>query len=212
MNTDNLITALAADLETRPTPVWRALVNALVLSTPIAVGLLIYVLDVRPDIRSAFSTVRFDFKLAFMLGLAASAVLLVSRLSRPGASARSALLTVAAAIAVLLAAVVLEMTIVPRTDWMPTLVGTMSIPCVVLIPFLAATPLAAILFALKSGAPDNTAATGGAAGLLAGAIGAACYAPHCPNDSPLFVAVWYLIAIAAVALVGSLIGSRLLRW
>ena len=35
---------------------------------------------------------------------------------------------------------------------------------------------------------------------------------RCPDDSPLFVAVWYLLAIAIVALTGRVIGARLLRW
>jgi hypothetical protein len=54
--------------------------------------------------------------------------------------------------------------------------------------------------------------TGAVAGLFAGALGAVLYATHCPDDSPLFVAVWYGLAIAAVALIGALAGRRLLRW
>ncbi len=53
---------------------------------------------------------------------------------------------------------------------------------------------------------------GAAAGLLAGAIGAALYATHCPDDSPLFVATWYTLAIGFVVGLGALAGSRLLRW
>ena len=53
---------------------------------------------------------------------------------------------------------------------------------------------------------------GAAAGFLAGAIGAALYATHCPDDSPLFVAAWYSLAIGFVAALGAVAGSRLLRW
>ena len=56
------------------------------------------------------------------------------------------------------------------------------------------------------------AAAGAAAGFLAGAIGAALYATHCPDDSPLFVAAWYSLAIGFVAALGAVAGSRLLRW
>jgi hypothetical protein len=35
---------------------------------------------------------------------------------------------------------------------------------------------------------------------------------HCPDDSPLFVAVWYPIAIAFMTAVGAALGARLLRW
>lgn len=212
MKTDHLITALATDLPTRPVSPGRALLTALLVSIPIACALLIYAVHVRPDIVAALGTVRFDFKLVFSISLLVSAVWLAGRLSRPGAKARPALLAVGATFAMLVAAVGLEMAALPSTAWMPALVGTMAVPCVVLIPLISLAPLAVILYALRSGAPDNTAAAGGAAGLLAGAIGATFYAPHCPNDSPLFVAVWYLIAIAAVTFAGSLIGSRLLRW
>jgi hypothetical protein len=50
------------------------------------------------------------------------------------------------------------------------------------------------------------------AGLIAGGLAAALYATHCTDDSPLFVATWYSIAIGAVAVLGALLGRRLLRW
>jgi hypothetical protein len=50
------------------------------------------------------------------------------------------------------------------------------------------------------------------AGLFAGAIGAACYATHCPDDSPLIVAPWYTLAIGFVVAIGAVAGRRLLRW
>ena len=56
------------------------------------------------------------------------------------------------------------------------------------------------------------ALAGVVAGLVAGGLGAAVYAIHCPDDSPLFVAVWYSIAIAFVATVGGLAGHSVLRW
>ena len=212
MKTENLITALATDLPTRPVSPARALVTALFVSIPIACGLLVYALQVRPDIVAAMGTARFDFKLMFMVSLALAALWLAGRLSRPGANARPALLAVGATFALLAAAVGLEMAALPSSAWMPALVGNMAKSCVTLIPLMSLAPLAVILLALRAGAPDNTAAAGGAAGLLAGAIGATFYAPHCTNDSPLYIAGWYLIGIAAVTLAGSLIGKRLLRW
>ena len=66
--------------------------------------------------------------------------------------------------------------------------------------------------ALRQGAPEHPALAGAAAGLLAGAIGAALYATHCPDDSPLFVAAWYSLAIGFVVALGAVAGARLLRW
>ena len=90
--------------------------------------------------------------------------------------------------------------------------GSNAAFCLKSIPFLAAAPLVAALLALRQGAPENPGLAGAAAGLFAGAIGAAFYATHCPDDSPLFVAAWYSLAIGLVAMAGALAGRRLLRW
>jgi hypothetical protein len=47
---------------------------------------------------------------------------------------------------------------------------------------------------------------------LAGGLAAAVYATHCPDDSPLFVAAWYSLAIGFVAVLGGFLGNRILRW
>jgi hypothetical protein len=81
-----------------------------------------------------------------------------------------------------------------------------------MIPVLSLAPLAALLWALRRGAPLNPLRAGAIAGLIAGGIGAAWYASHCPDDSPLFVAVWYTIGISIATAIGAALGSRLLRW
>jgi len=53
---------------------------------------------------------------------------------------------------------------------------------------------------------------GAVVGLLAGATGALFYAIHCPDDSPLFVAVWYTPPVTANAALGAIIGNHVLRW
>ncbi|MEX2741320.1 NrsF family protein [Rhizobium mongolense] len=65
---------------------------------------------------------------------------------------------------------------------------------------------------MKNGAAERPSLAGAAAGLAAGGIAAALYAWHCTDDSPLFLAVWYTTAIAAVTATGALIGSRYLTW
>jgi hypothetical protein len=77
---------------------------------------------------------------------------------------------------------------------------------------LSAPILLAALIALRHGASTRPAFTGAVAGLLAGGLGAAVYASYCPEDSALFLATWYSLAIAIVAIAGAAIGSRALRW
>lgn len=212
MKTDNLIAAMAADLQTRPTPPRRALGLAVLVSMPIAFGILFYALGVREDIASAMGTVRFDFKVAFLVALGTVALWLSARLTRPGATARGAKAAVVAVAGALAIAIVLEFLSVPSSEWMSHLTGNMAIQCLTFIPMMAAGPLIAILLAMRTGAPDNTMAAGAAGGLLAGALGAAFYAPHCANDSPFYLATWYLTGIAAVVVVGALAGRQVLKW
>jgi hypothetical protein len=91
-------------------------------------------------------------------------------------------------------------------------VGTNWAICLTAIPLLSLAPLAALLVALRSAAPQSRARAGAAAGLLAAASGATLYAFHCFDDSPLFVATWYVLAAVPVVLLGIVLGRRLLRW
>ena len=65
---------------------------------------------------------------------------------------------------------------------------------------------------LRYGAPTRPVLAGAAAGLLAGGLAATFYAAHCFDDSPLFVAVWYTIAIAVLTILGAIAGRLFIRW
>jgi hypothetical protein len=212
VKTGDLIRALAADSEVRPMPPGRALALALIPGVAIALGLHFTVLGLRPHLLALLGEPRLLFKLCLTILLVALSSPLVLRLVRPGASVRRAALMLAIVPALLTAAILAELLAVPAAEWGQKLVGTNAIFCLKTIPFLAAAPLVAALLALRQGAPEHPALAGAAAGLFAGAIGAAFYATHCPDDSPLFVAAWYTLAIGFVAASGAAAGSRLLRW
>jgi hypothetical protein len=48
--------------------------------------------------------------------------------------------------------------------------------------------------------------------VLAGAISATYYATLCTDDSPLFVATWYTLAISGLAILGAMAGRLFLKW
>ena len=52
----------------------------------------------------------------------------------------------------------------------------------------------------------------GAAGRLAGGVGALVYTLHCPELEAPFLGVWYVIGMAIPAVIGAALGPRLLRW
>lgn len=211
MKTDDLITALAQDAPVR----WRfnrALALAIAGGAVVAGGLFFGLMGPRPDFADAAETVRFLFKFVVTLTLAATALGLVVRLGEPGAPVgawRWALILVPA---LLVIAVIAELIAMPAAAWGERLVGTHVRFCLTLIPLLAIGPLALLLLALRQGAPTRPGLAGAVAGLAASGIAATFYAANCTDDSPLFVATWYPIAVGIVTLAGFLVGKRVLKW
>ena len=110
------------------------------------------------------------------------------------------------------ASVAIELTVVPSASWGSRLVGTNSRVCLTAIPLLAIAPLTIMLMTLRSTAPASPLLASAAAGLLSATLGAAIYAVHCVDDSPLFVGTWYVAAAMPLIALGAFAGHRLLRW
>jgi hypothetical protein len=212
MDTNELIKALAAD--TRPpaaslSSVWW---GAAALAIALAAAVFFAILGPRPDIAAAAETPRFIFKFVVTITLAVSAFGVARALSRPGESWRKAMSYLAAAPALMAMAVIAEIVVLPPDTWWGKLVGTNSIVCLTYIPLIGIGPLAIFLLALRHGAPTRPAFAGAVAGLVAGGIAATFYAAQCTDDSPLFVATWYTIAIAGLAVIGAATADRFAHW
>ncbi len=212
MKTDDLIRAIAQDAT--PTGLRPQTSLALALAGGVAAAALLFslLLGPRDDAVASLDQLRFLLKFAVTLGLAAAAFGLVQQLARPGSSAglwRSALLL---APGLLLIGIAGELLALPEERWLAALVGVNARTCLTYIPLMGVAPLGLILLALRRGAPTRPGLAGAVAGLIAGGISAAFYASHCPDDSPLFVATWYVLAIAMLVALGAVLGRRLLRW
>ena len=212
METNELIRALAADARLRTVSSSSVWWGAIGLASALAAAVFFAALGPRPDIAAAAETPRFLFKFVVTITLAMSAFRLVLALSRPGETARRAMLSLATAPALIIAAVIVELFLVPQDAWLARLVGTNSMVCLTYIPLMGIGPLAMFLLALRHSAPAKPALAGAIAGLVAGGIAATFYAAQCTDDSPLFVATWYTIAITALALVGAISAYRFARW
>jgi len=209
MRTDRLIATLAADAKPAMAP-RRALLYAILAGACAAALLFFAVLGPRPDFMHALSTIRFDFKFVLTVSLGLSALAVTLHLARPEAKGGAAILLLVPAM--LAVALVLELVNIPAQEWAARWIGHNARACMVNIPMLALVPLVLILLALRQAAPARPALSGAVAGLLAAGLGASFYAAHCPDDSPLFVATWYTIAIGLVSALGAFLGPRLLRW
>ena len=199
MNTDDLIRGLTADLTVSRTSLERLFCYALLPGLFVALVLFAAILGPRPDFVAMMGDVRFMFKFVVTLSLGACSALLVWRLVRPGAPTHMRAAALGLVVLVLVAGVAVELATVPRSLWGAKLVGQNSV-------------VVFAILALRRGAPERPVLAGSVAGLFAGAIGAAIYAAHCPDDSPLFVACWYGLAIAGVTAVGGIAGRLSLRW
>jgi hypothetical protein len=212
MKTDELIRLMSSDQQPASAPLERMLALGVAAGMVVSAVCFWATLGPRPDIATVAATARFLLKIVPCLALAAAAVAVVIRSMRPDAQPRQAVLALAIAPALLACAVAAELMVLPQVSWKTAMIGNNAMICITAIPLLSLPPLAAGLWAARQGATTRPVFTGAIAGMLAGGLAAALYATHCTDDSPLFVAVWYSLAIGAVAAAGALAGRVVLRW
>lgn len=212
MKTDDLIRALAADREPAGPAPSHALALAGAIGLVLSVLLFVWLVPLRPHLGEAMRSWPFMLKPVEMGILVVASAIGVLRLARPGAVLGRTWIAAAAVPAIMVAAVAVELTRVPRAEWLVKLAGVHWYMCVFNMVLLSLPMLAALLFGLRYGAPTRPAIAGAGTGLLAGALAASLYIAHCPDDSPLFVAAWFTLAIAIATGIGALAGVRLLRW
>ncbi len=213
MRTDELIALLArgpveADLRTTSRRISRATAGGLA----VAAGAMWWLLGPRPDLAAAVPIAMFWLKFMVPLGLAAAFFVASSRLARPGGRAGSMWMAVALLLALLWAAAAISLWAARIGQRAAMVEGTSSWSCVASITVLSMPLLAGMFVALRGLAPTRPAVAGAAAGGLAGSVAALVYAVHCTEMTLPFLAVWYILGIAAPAVLGAALGPKLLRW
>jgi hypothetical protein len=208
--TDHVIRTLAKQAGARrSTPSYDAvLIIGAALSLLSAVALVLVFFGVRQaDLQATLANTSFHHKDASMLTLACGGILLARFAGRPGSN-------VLAFASLLPGAAILLFGAATDASGLPMMgASNISVPsCVAAIVLLSLPALAIVLAAIRTGVPTRPTFGGGVAGMLAGAIGGAAYAIVCKNDGALFVAVWYMVAVAIVTGLGALIGRKVLAW
>ncbi len=211
MKTDDLIAALAAESQPAAMPPARRLLLLVLIGAGMALLLLLATLGVRPDWQAVLTAWRFEAKFVIFGAAALLATAECLRLCRP-TTARSSWHPMLLAGLLLVAAMLAELVLAPSESWAARALGRNALICLVAIPLLAVPPLVALLLALRAGAPMQPGNAGAMAGFAAASIAASFYALHCTDDSPLFVAIWYGLALVLVSIAGAVLGRRLLRW
>jgi hypothetical protein len=176
----------------------------------VALALVVIGVGVRPDIGAARMPVMMK---ALFSALAAAVMLPVAvRLMRPGRPLGWRIGAVILFLSICVIATVVALMGEEPSERMQAWMGGGFPWCVVVIPLLAAPTAASILWLMRALAPTRLMMAGAAIGAFSGGVGAMAYAMYCPVDSVAFVTTWYVVAIAICAVLGAVIGARVLRW
>jgi malonate-semialdehyde dehydrogenase (acetylating)/methylmalonate-semialdehyde dehydrogenase len=167
---------------------------------------------VRPDMATATVLPMFWIKLAFPAALVAGGAFAVSRLARPGAFVAIAPWLLAAPLVTMGSLAAIELAAAAPPQRAALLMGETWQWCPLVIALLSLPALAALLWAMRGLAPTRLALAGGAAGLLAGSVGALVYALHCTEMAAPFLSIWYVAGVLIPVAAAALLGPRLLRW
>lgn len=213
MKTDDLIALLANGTPPvdRRVPA-RRFSLALLLGLASATVLMVLLLGFRPDLAEAVRVPMFWVRLAFATAVAAGALLLTVRLCRPGMPAGAGWTALSVPVALAWAGAALVLLQAPAGMRGPLLLGHTWKVCSTLIATLSLPSFAAMLWAIRGMAPVRLRLAGAAAGLLAGGTAAMAYCLHCPEMAPPFWSTWYLLGMLIPAVIGALLGPRVLRW
>jgi hypothetical protein len=212
MRTEELVSLLAAGggAVERKSPALR--IGIAVGAGLIGAALLMVVLlGVRADLRDAAGYPMFWIKLVFAALLALASVMATLRLSRPGVKVglRTGLAAPLLAVWALAAFVLIDAEPASRGG---LLFGHTWKTCPLIIALLSIPVFIAMLWAMRGLAPTRLRLAGAAVGLASGTLAALVYTLHCPESTPPFLAVWYVMGMLIPTAVGALIGRRVLLW
>jgi len=213
VNTDDLVELLATGAGPADTGApARRYAAATTLGVASAAALMLALLGLNPELARYTSLPMFWVKLAFPALLVVAGLAAASRLARPGASlARVPGAIAAPAIAIWVLAGIALVNAAPG-ERVRLLLGSTWTVCPFNIAMLSIPAFIAILWAMKGLAPTRLRLAGAGAGLLAGALGALVYTLHCPELAAPFLGVWYVLGMLIPAVLGAIVGPRVLRW
>ena len=212
MKTSDLITALVEDRASGP-PFSGLRLSALgIVGLALSLAIFGLFLGVRADFRDAVRDPHVLLKFVFAASLVAALLPVAIAATRPEARLWPLLRLVAVPLAVLFCGIAFQLLTSPPDFWISGMIGRYPVACLRNIPALVIGPLAVLVMMLRAGAPTKPVLAGAVSGALAGGVGAFIYALHCPDDSALFVALWYSLAIGSVSLLGAVAARLAARW
>jgi len=213
MKTEDLVTMLATGhITVEENAVARRYATAIGWGAFGATLLMAVALGVRADLAAAAGLPMFWVKILFSGALTLASIVIALRLSQPGARLAPGAVALGAPIVGMWILAAVTLARAQPALWPELLFGRTWTSCPLLIAMLSIPMFVAALWAMKGLAPTRLRLAGAGAGLLAGAVAALVYCLHCPELSPPFLGVWYLLGILIPTAAGTVLGPWLLRW
>lgn len=211
--TDDLIKVLAAAQGRQPRGrPWPAVSASLAAGLTVTVLLTAATLGIRPDLAASLTNPVAWLKLGFSVFVLLAAGMAAWRLSLPGKGWSGAGLVLLVVFGVVACWALVDLAGRPMVEWAPCITGRDWLTCLVAVPLLALPPMLAMGLAMRRLAPTRLDLAGTLLGLASGGGAAFAFTLFCQDDTASFVAVWYGLALGVSALLGRVLGSRLLRW
>jgi hypothetical protein len=210
--TEKLIDGLVDQLAPIPArSIERRLAITVLVGGAVVFALIIGLTGFRSDLSTAVGDFDFWAKLVYAASLAMLALAAARQLARPEVSGIK-LTSFAVPVAILVLLAMYELGTAAAGQRNALIFGNTWRECPLLIAAFS-FPLLAILMRLFTGfAPQRPRLTGAIIGVAAGATTAMIYSLHCPETAMTFLLLWYSAGVAIIALVGAMIGPRVLRW
>lgn len=177
-----------------------------------ALGISVLYIGLRPDIGPALTTFPFWMKWIYVALLGLGALLGIQKIARSDAGTQPWLWLLALPVAAMAVLAAWQTWRAPPGAWQMLWMGISWRVCPLYIAGLSVPVFLGMIHAFRRFAPTQLRLAGFLAGLASGGLSAFAYALHCPETSAVFVAIWYSAGIAMPAIVGALLGPRLLRW
>ena len=212
MKTGDFINALVEDQGANPPRSGLPLAAQLAGGLAFSLAFFFVFLGIRADLLDAITDLHVVFKFIAAASLFGSLLPLVLYAVRPEIQLSRRLAWLALPLFVLVIGIAFQLLTSPTDYCFSGMVGRYPAACLRNIPVLAMGPLFVLLVMLKKGAPSQPVLSGAIAGAASGGMAAFIYALHCPDDSALFVALWYSLAIGIVTVIGAVVGRVWLRW
>jgi hypothetical protein len=213
MKTDQFISLLAKDAPAVDRSARRMKI-ALALAAAAALSFVTMLLwhRINPALYQLASNGWFWVRFAFIASLSALAWLAFTRLGKPGVAARVSVWPLLAPVLVLGALGIVLLLKAPPDSRLAMILGVSWDVCSRNIAVLSIPIFLVAIWIARQYAPTRLRLTGAVLGFFSGALAAMIYSLHCPELAPSFLMIWYVIGMAIPAVIGALLGRRLLGW